>query len=62
MTETKDPDTEAAAAGILALVEHGIPADTIELLVLGSKRQGIPPGALSKAFKATLQSYRGEKP
>jgi hypothetical protein len=59
MTQDKiDPDLEAAAAGILALAEHGIPADIQELLVRGSLRQGIRPGALSAAFKATLLAYK----
>lgn len=53
-----DADHDAAAATVTALIEHGIPADIIELLVRGSLRQGIKPGALSKAIKATILSYR----
>ncbi|HXJ59407.1 MAG TPA: hypothetical protein VNU68_22415 [Verrucomicrobiae bacterium] len=55
---SEDADHDAAAACVTALIEHGIPVDTIELLVSGSKRQGVAPGALSKAIKATIISYR----
>lgn len=53
-----DPDLEAAAAGILALAEHGIPVDVQELLVRGSLSRGIRPGALSAAFRATILAYK----
>jgi hypothetical protein len=55
---TVDADLEASSACISALIEHGIPVDMIELLVRGSLRQGIKPGALTKAIKATIISYR----
>lgn len=58
MTELRDPDLDAATAGIVALAQHGIPTDVQELLVRGDPMRGIKPGALSAAFLATLQSYR----
>lgn len=59
----RDPDLEAATAAIVALAGHGIPVDVQELLVSGDPSRGIRPGALSAAFKATLESYRKpEKP
>lgn len=55
---SQDADSDAATACITALVEHGIPVDTIELLVRGSLRLGIKPGALTAAIKATVKSYK----
>jgi hypothetical protein len=58
-----DPiDIEAAAAGLLALAEHGIPPDIQELLVRGDPMRGIRPGALIASIKATIKAYRDEKP
>ena len=55
MTKTSPvTELEMASAALVALAEHGIPHDIQELLVHGSKRQGIPPGAFSKAIKAVL--------
>lgn len=48
---------EAAAAALLKLVEFNIPSDTQELLVHGSKRAGVPPGALVAALSAALGVY-----
>jgi hypothetical protein len=59
---TEDPDLEAAAAGILALSEYGIPIDIQELLVRGSLREGVRPGALIAAFKATMAAYHRHQP
>jgi hypothetical protein len=56
--EIVDADQEASTACITTLIENGIPADVVELLVRGSLRQGIKPGALTKAIKATIVSYR----
>lgn len=57
-TPSVDPDVEAAAAGLCALAEYGIPVDVQELLVRGDPMRGIRPGALSACIKATLVSYR----
>lgn len=56
--DQSDIDTQAAIAALLALTEHGIPPDTQELLVHGSKRAGVAPGALSAALKAALATYQ----
>lgn len=56
---SEDADLYAATACVSTLIEHGIPGDIMELLVFGSKRQGIAPHALSKAIKATILAYRG---
>ena len=50
----EDIELEMETAALVALVEHGIPPDVQELLTLGSKRQGIPPGALRKVIKGLL--------
>ncbi|HXI40268.1 MAG TPA: hypothetical protein VNH83_09820 [Bryobacteraceae bacterium] len=55
---SEDADGAAAAACFDALIEHGIPIDVVELLIEGSERRGIKPGALTKAIKATVISYR----
>jgi hypothetical protein len=43
-----------AAAALLKLIEYGVPADTREMLVNGSKRAGVRPGALVAALSAAL--------
>jgi hypothetical protein len=54
----RDRDLHAAAAALVALAEHEIPTDTQELLVNGDPNRGVRPGALSKAIRAALRSYR----
>lgn len=53
----RDRNLEAAAAALLKLVEYGVPTDTQELLVNGSKRAGVRPGALVAALSAALGVY-----
>ena len=53
---------EAATAALTALAEHGIHSDTQEVLVHGSKQQGVPPGALSKVVRAALVTLQGWQP
>ncbi len=53
----KDRHLAAAAAALLKLVEYGVPPDVQELLVSGSKRAGIRPGALTAALSAALGVY-----
>jgi len=50
-----------ASAALVALAEHGIPADLQELLVYGNPDRGISPGALSKAVQAILLAAKREK-
>lgn len=50
----EDIELEMEVAALMALAEHGIPSDIQELLMYGSKRQGIAPGALRKAVKVLL--------
>lgn len=45
---------EIAAAALLKLVEYGISSDVQGLLVHGSKRAGVRPGALVAAISAAL--------
>ena len=47
-----DPDIEAATAALMVLAEYGVPFDIQELLVYGTARLGVPPGALIAAIKA----------
>lgn len=53
----RDRNLGAAAAALLKLVEFNIPSDVQELLVNGSKRAGVPPGALVAALSAALGVY-----
>lgn len=55
---TKNVDLEAASAFLIALTEHGIPPDIQELLIVGDPAQDIKPGAISKAIKAALLTYK----
>jgi len=57
----RDRSLEAAAAALLKLVEYGIPTDTQDLLVNGSKRAGVRPGALVAALSAALGVYQQRK-
>lgn len=59
----RDRNLAAASAALLKLVEYGVPPDTQELLVHGSKRAGVRPGALVAALSAALGVYQqlGEK-
>lgn len=50
-TPTPTP-AETEAAFLVALAEHGVPADVAELLVQGNPRLGCPPGALRAALGA----------
>lgn len=50
----EDIELEMETAALMALVDHGVPPDIQELLVHGSKRQGIPPGALRAAVRVLL--------
>ena len=50
-----EDDSPAAIAALLALTEHGVPADIQELLVYGNPLRGVKPGALRAAFSAYLQ-------
>lgn len=49
---TEPLDNARLCAVLIALAEHGIPADIQALLVHGSKAHHIPPGALAKALYA----------
>lgn len=56
----RDGDTrhlEAAAVALLKLVEYGVPTDVQGLLVDGSRRAGVRPGALTAALSAALGVY-----
>lgn len=50
----QERNLEAAAAALLKLVEFNVPSDVQELLVHGSKRAGVRPGALVAALSAAL--------
>lgn len=52
--EREQHNLEIAAAALLKLREYGIAADVQELLVSGSKRAGVRPGALVAALSAAL--------
>lgn len=58
----QERNLEVASAALLKLVEYGVPADIQEVLVNGSKRAGIRPGALVAALSAALgvdrENYR----
>lgn len=49
---------EAAAAALLKLVEYGVPTDVQEILVHGSKRADVRPGALVAALSAAIGVYQ----
>jgi hypothetical protein len=53
-------DTDAAVAALAALTRHGIPPDIQELLIYGSPRIGVKPGALSKAMAAAITAYQAK--
>lgn len=55
--ESNARSLEAATAALLKLVEYGIPTDTQELLVKGSKRAGVRPGALVAALSAAIGTF-----
>lgn len=57
-TVTDEEEMEYAAAAMHALREHGVPLDTIEMLLRGSKRQGIPPGAIVEVVKAIVAQIK----
>lgn len=50
----QDRNLVTAAAALLKLIEYGVPADTRDMLVNGSKRAGVRPGALVAALSAAL--------
>lgn len=52
-----DRNLEAASAALLKLAEYGVPPDTQELLLYGSKRAGVRPGALVAALSAAIDTY-----
>lgn len=54
----QDRNLASAAAALLKLVEYGIPPDTQELLVNGSKRAGVRPGALVAALSAAIAVHQ----
>jgi hypothetical protein len=59
MTEDRaNIDLEAAAAALMELTVRNIPTDIQELLVHGSLKLDIPPGALSAAIRAAVETYR----
>jgi hypothetical protein len=51
----------AAAAALLVLAEHGIESDVQELLLRGSLRRGVRPGALAAAMAAACAVYREDR-
>lgn len=53
----RDRSLEAAAAALLKLGEYGVPVDIQGLLVNGSKREDVRPGALVAALSAALGVY-----
>jgi hypothetical protein len=59
MTEERaSVDLEAAAAALMELAVRNIPADIQELLVYGNPMRDIPPGALTAAIRAAIETYR----
>ena len=56
--EGSNIDLEAAAAAIIILQRHNIPPDTIELLIHGNPRLGVPPKALLESIRAIFKVLR----
>lgn len=56
-TITKDQVEEAHVAMLVALVEHGVPADMQEALTHGDGRGTLAPGALRKAALAAARAF-----
>jgi len=54
----RNRNLEIAAAALLKLVEYGVPPDVQDMLVNGSKRAGVRPGALVAALSAALGTYQ----
>ena len=59
---TADPplSLRLTTAALLALAQHGVPADVQEALVRGDPASGIPPGALREAAKAAALAALNE--
>lgn len=57
MAQAPSRAMEASAAALLKLLEYNIPADTLELLMHGSKRANVRPGALVAALSVAIGTY-----
>lgn len=58
---SEEDEMAFAAVALAAMAEHGIHADTIELLLRGSAALGIPRGAIYKAVRAVAEQIEIHK-
>jgi hypothetical protein len=54
VTLTREEWVNSLTAALVALAEHGVETDIIELMTHGNERYRLPPGAMDAALRAAL--------